>query len=116
MARRTSGELENAVLAALWERGDCLTVSELQVAVAPPRPAYTTMMTVLNRMEGKRLIKRERRSRILTISPVRSRAVTAASEMSRALRDSEDAREVLMSFVGSLKDEEIDLLRDFVRD
>src|SRR5699024_1236838 len=60
MKRRNNGELENAVLTALWERGEPMAVAELQSAVSAPKPAYTTMMTVLTRMEDKGLITRER--------------------------------------------------------
>lgn len=116
MKRRNNGELENAVLTALWERGEPMAVTELQADVSPPKPAYTTMMTVLTRMEDKGLINRERVSRSLMISPVRSQAVTAASEMSRTLRGSSDSHEVLMSFVGSLDDDEVEVLRTFVSD
>ena len=116
MKRRNNGELENAVLTALWERGEPMSVAQLQSAVSAPKPAYTTMMTVLTRMEGKGLITRERVSRSLMISPVRSQAATAASRMSQTLRDSTDSREVLMSFIGSLDDDEIEVLRSFVRD
>src|SRR5699024_2269782 len=94
MKRRNNGELENAVLTALWERGEPMAVAELQSAVSAPKPAYTTMMTVLTRMEDKGLITRERVSRSLMISPVRSQAATAASRMSQTLRDSSDSREV----------------------
>lgn len=116
MKRRNNGELENAVLTALWDRGEPMSVSELQAGVSPPKPAYTTMMTVLTRMEDKGLISRERVSRTLMISPVHSQVVTAASEMSRTLRGSTDSHEVLMSFVGSLDDDEIEVLRSFVSD
>ena len=81
MKRRNNGELENAVLTALRERGAPMAVAELQSAVSAPKPAYTTMMTVLTRMEDKGLITRERVSRSLMISPVRSQAATAASRI-----------------------------------
>lgn len=116
MKRRSNGELENAVLMALWQRGQPMSVADLQSAVSQPTPAYTTMMTVLTRMEGKGLITRERVSRTLMISPMQSRSATAASQMSRALRDSTNSREVLMSFVGSLDEDEIAVLRSFVVD
>ncbi|WP_210603167.1 BlaI/MecI/CopY family transcriptional regulator [Brevibacterium oceani] len=116
MKRRNNGELENAVLTALWGQDEPMSVAELQSAVPAPKPAYTTMMTVLTRLEDKGLITRERVSRSLMITPVHSQAATAASEMSRTLRDSTDSREVLMSFIGSLDDDEIEVLRSFVRD
>lgn len=114
MRRRSNGELENAVLTALWDQGHAMSVVELQAAVPAPTPAYTTMMTVLTRMDDKGLVVRERVSRSLMISPARSQAVTAASQMSRALRESGDSHEVLMSFVGSLDDGEIEVLRSFM--
>lgn len=114
MRRRSNGELENAVLTALWDQGHAMSVVELQAAVPAPTPAYTTMMTVLTRMDDKGLVVRERVSRSLMISPARSQAVTAASQMSRALRESGDSHEVLMSFVGSLDDGEIEILRSFM--
>lgn len=116
MKRRNNGELENAVLTALWGRGESMSVNELKEAVSPPTPAYTTMMTVLTRMEDKGLIGRERVSRSLMISAVHSQAATAASAMSRTLHETADSHEALMSFVGSLDDDEIEVLRSFVSD
>lgn len=52
------GELEASVLAALWERG-ALPTPEVFAAVGKPRGlAYTTILTVLQRLHRKGLVSR----------------------------------------------------------
>lgn len=52
------GELEASVLAALWERGE-LPTPEVFAAVGKPRGlAYTTILTVLQRLHRKGLVSR----------------------------------------------------------
>lgn len=53
------GELEGDVLAALWEKGD-LSTPEVFNHVGKPRGlAYTTILTVLQRLHRKGLVSRQ---------------------------------------------------------
>ena len=60
MAKPRLTRLEMQVLEGLWQRGAC-SVREVQEAFPEPRPAYTTVQTVVYRLERKgalRCIKR----------------------------------------------------------
>lgn len=56
----TLGELERAVMEALWEHGAPMTVREVVRVLADRDPAYTTVMTVLDRLAKKRFVSRAR--------------------------------------------------------
>jgi predicted transcriptional regulator len=61
--------LELAILRSLWRRGQA-TVREVQADLAAERPlAYTTVMTVLDRLFRKGLTTRTRRSRAHVYEP-----------------------------------------------
>src|SRR5580658_1420388 len=49
----TKAELE--ILEALWQKGAC-SVREIQEALPEPRPAYTTVQTVVYRLERKKAL------------------------------------------------------------
>lgn len=49
-------KLELQVLEALWEKGPC-SVREIQETFAEPRPAYTTVQTVVYRLERKKALR-----------------------------------------------------------
>ena len=52
-------KLELQVLEALWSHGKA-SIREIHESFPEPRPAYTTVQTVVNRLEGKRALRRLR--------------------------------------------------------
>lgn len=61
MAAGNFGRLELRILEALWERGPC-SVREVQEAFqARKRPAYTTIQTIMYRLEDKNALRRVRK-------------------------------------------------------
>ena len=48
-------KLEMQVLEALWEKGAC-SVREIQETFPDPKPAYTTVQTVVYRLERKKVL------------------------------------------------------------
>ena len=61
MAPGNFGKLEIRILEALWERGPC-SVREVQEAFASrKRPAYTTIQTIMYRLEAKSALRRVRK-------------------------------------------------------
>ena len=73
----TPGELE--ILQVLWERGPC-TVREVMEALAPGRHrAYTTVMSLMNVMFDKGLVKRQPRGRAFVYRPVETRKKTLSA-------------------------------------
>jgi BlaI family penicillinase repressor len=53
-------KLELRILEALWANGSA-SIREIREAFPDPRPAYTTVQTIIYRMEGKRTLRRVRK-------------------------------------------------------
>ena len=53
-------KLELRILEALWASGSA-SIREIQEAFPDPRPAYTTVQTIVYRMEAKRTLRRVRK-------------------------------------------------------
>ena len=53
-------KLELQILEALWASGKA-SIREIQEAFPEPRPAYTTIQTIVYRMEAKRAVRRVRK-------------------------------------------------------
>jgi predicted transcriptional regulator len=60
VAKTRFTRLELQILEGLWARG-AASVREVQEAFPEPRPAYTTVQTVLYRLESKRAVRRVRK-------------------------------------------------------
>jgi predicted transcriptional regulator len=69
-------ELEAEVMDEVWRRGECSVrevMEALNARTRKPR-AYTTYMTILVRLDGKRMVKRRRDRRTDIYSPAISQA------------------------------------------
>jgi predicted transcriptional regulator len=53
-------KLELRILEALWANGSA-SIREIQEAFPDPRPAYTTVQTIIYRMEAKHALRRVRK-------------------------------------------------------
>jgi predicted transcriptional regulator len=60
MPRPKLTKLELQILETLWTHGKA-SIREIQEAFPEPRPAYTTIQTTVNRMEGKQALRRVRK-------------------------------------------------------
>jgi predicted transcriptional regulator len=69
-------ELESEVMEELWDRGESTVRDVLDALNArEPQPrAYTTVLTVMQRLHSKELLRREWRGRLHVYVPVLSRA------------------------------------------
>jgi BlaI family transcriptional regulator, penicillinase repressor len=56
MASTKLTKLELQIMETLWNRGAC-SVREIQEAFPEPRPAYTTVQTVVYRLETKKAVR-----------------------------------------------------------
>ena len=73
------GELEQRVMVLLWQAGEPLSVVDVQGLLARDRDlAYTTVMTVLDRLAKKGLAKREMKRRAWHYEPADPQAVVLA--------------------------------------
>ncbi|MDN5727448.1 MAG: BlaI/MecI/CopY family transcriptional regulator [Propionibacteriales bacterium] len=110
------GELERAVLDRLWAADRPLSVRDVHTSLAGERDlAYTTVMTVLDRMAKKGLVQRERAAagRAWWYHATQTRDEMSAEVMDSAMGDrSEDRSAALLAFVDRVSADEADLLRE----
>lgn len=98
-----SGELENRVLAILWEADRAMTAREVHQILSQERPlAYTTPLTILVRLYDKGLLLRGRTGRAFSYRPVRGREESVADRMRQVLETAGDQSLALTRFVESL--------------
>ena len=121
MAKLTGlGELERAVMDHLWDAATPQTVRQVHEALAARRElAYTTVMTVLQRLARKGLVIQIRADRAHQYTPAHGRDELVAGLMVDALdqaADSGDRRAALMHFVGRVGADEADALRRALAD
>ena len=91
------------------------TVREVHEALAADRDiAYTTVMTVLDRLAKKDLVAQRREGRAFLYRPAASRPAMTADLMREALDEfaEDDRRPALMAFVGEASTEERAALRE----
>ncbi len=82
-------ELEAEVMDELWKRGES-TVRDVLDALngrAPQARAYTTVLTVMQRLHAKELLHRRWRGRLHVYSPVLSRAEYAETRAAVEVRE-----------------------------
>lgn len=99
------GDLEREVMTQLWDAGEPLTVRQVHERVARERDlAYTTVMTVLDRLAKKGVVTQEKQDRAYRYTPAQSREEMTAAVMLDALGDIDGpARDAALAhFVGRL--------------
>ena len=95
---------------ALWDAPSPLTGRQVAAAVRADL-AYTTVLTVLTRLEKKDLVRRDSSARAHTYSPVASREDHVTVLMQQALGHADDREAALQHFARSMSPEEADALR-----
>jgi predicted transcriptional regulator len=100
------GDLEREVMTQLWEATGQLTVRQVHDRLSRDRDlAYTTVMTVLDRLAKKGVVVREKADRAYLYAPAQTREEMTAAVMLDALSASGDRDAALAHFVGSLPPE-----------
>ena len=111
--RRAFGELEGAVLAALWAAERPLVPAEVQATVGGEL-AYTTVMTILVRLHDKGLIDRKKAGRAFAYRPVVAETDVVADQVRRLLERGHDRAAVLQGLVDGLAPGDERLLRELL--
>jgi predicted transcriptional regulator len=110
------GELEKAVMDQLWSADQPQTVRQVHEALAAHRElAYTTVMTVLQRLAKKDLVVQQRDDRAHRYAPVHSRDELVASLMVDALQQADEVgsrRAALVHFVEQVGNDGAAALRE----
>lgn len=104
------GDLERAVMDVLWDSDGVMTVREVHERLGQDRElAYTTVMTVLDRLAKKKVVTRERDGRAWSYSPVASREEMTAATMRTTLEalDTDDRKAAMLHFIGGASDKEL---------
>ncbi|MFG1994831.1 BlaI/MecI/CopY family transcriptional regulator [Actinoplanes sp. NPDC048988] len=97
------GDLEREVMRQLWDAGEPLTVRQVHERLQRERDlAYTTVMTVLNRLTKKRVVVQQNDDRAYKYAPAQSREEMTAGLMLDALTASGDQDAALAYFMGQL--------------
>ncbi|MFE5032470.1 BlaI/MecI/CopY family transcriptional regulator [Streptomyces sp. NPDC056683] len=109
--RRSAGELESEVLAALWATERPLTPAEIQTEIGGGL-AYNTVHTILKRLYDKGLVLRDADGRRGAYRPAKNAAELTAEAMHEALDRGPDPIAALQQFVSGLNPEEERALRN----
>jgi predicted transcriptional regulator len=100
------GDLEREVMTQLWDAAEPLTVRQVHERLSPDRDlAYTTVMTVLDRLAKKGVVDQQRADRAYRYAPAQSREAMTAALMLDALSAAPDGATrdaALAHFVGRL--------------
>jgi predicted transcriptional regulator len=106
------GPLETHLLELLWERARAATVRDLQGAC--PQRAYTTILTTLDRLYRKRLLRRHRDGRAFAYEPRCSREELLSERVSGQLAELLGARQqsgaILSTLVRAVRETDAALL------
>lgn len=109
---RARGALESEILRLLWARTVPIGARELLEGFTEPIPAYTTILTTLERLEKKGLVERSGDSpRRVLFAATSSEDEHVSRTMIEALGDSGDRQATLLRFAGNLGPEDLSLLR-----
>lgn len=109
---RALGPLEHDVMRVLWREVDALSGHAIAARLDTKRTvAYTTLLTVLDRLMGKQLVARRRDGRVFLYHATIPEADHAASLMTEVLASSANRHGALLRFAGQLDPAEADALR-----
>ncbi|MEW1656770.1 BlaI/MecI/CopY family transcriptional regulator [Streptomyces sp. NPDC093707] len=110
--RRSAGELESEVLAALWASDGPMTPAQVQADIGGL--AYNTVHTILKRLLDKGLVVRDAAGRRGAYRPAKNAAERTAEIMHEALGRGPDPIAALQQFVTGLSPQEERALRDLL--
>ena len=112
---REFGELESAIMDVAWAADRPYLVREVRERLSYNRPvAYTTVMTVMNILYNKGVLRREKHGRAWRYWPAETREEHDARLMAEVLRSGGDQHLTMLQFVARANDEEREVLRDAV--
>ncbi|MEO9325243.1 BlaI/MecI/CopY family transcriptional regulator [Nocardioides sp. C4-1] len=120
-SRSQLGDLERAVMEQLWSAADgaALTVREVHAALSESRDiAYTTVMTVMDRLARKDLVVQAKDGRAYRYRARESRAALTAGLMRDTLDDfaEHDRSTALVAFVEEASADDVAALRRALAD
>lgn len=113
---REFGELEAMIMDRLWGHPTPMSVRQVLTAIQGQRDiAYTTVLTVMDRLESKGWLHREMIGRAWVYTPAESRDAYSARLIREALDSANDRQGALASFVSAMTPAERDALKAMLR-
>ncbi|HZP54897.1 BlaI/MecI/CopY family transcriptional regulator [Actinocrinis sp.] len=115
--RRARGALEAAIMDVLWRADRSLSPGEVRDLLGKSDEAqarelsYSTVVTILTRLHGKKMLERTRVGRSFQYAPLADAAGLEARRLAALLDGSADRAAVLSRFVADLSDSDEELLR-----
>jgi len=114
---REFGELESAIMDVVWAGDRAYLVREVRERMTYNRDvAYTTVMTVMNILHGKGVLRREKHGRAWRYWPAESREEHDARLMAEVFRSGGDQRVTMVRFLQRVSNEEMASLRTALDD
>lgn len=106
------GELERSVMNVLWDANTPLTVRDVLERMGERDLAYTTIMTVLDRLGTKEMVRRDRDGRAFRYAPALSRDAATSELLHAALNEAgTDRTAALVHFARTVDPAEAQALR-----
>ncbi|MFG3133537.1 BlaI/MecI/CopY family transcriptional regulator [Streptomyces tendae] len=110
---RAFGELEADIMRVVWRSPEPVAIQAIVDGLGrQPVPAYTTVMTVVDRLREKGWLSREKQGRAYRYAATRTADDYTAELMGQALNDSDDRAGALARFAGRLGAAEAAALRE----
>jgi len=110
------GDLEAVVMDVLWRRAQPATVRQVHERLNAARPlAYTTVMTVMDNLHRKGILRRTKDGRAWLYEPTASRGEYTAQVMHDVLQSAHDPTAAMTHFVAAMTEEESQTLRALLR-
>ena len=112
----TLGELERAVMDAIWDADGALSAYDVQSQLETDGRALavTTLLTVLSRLEKKGFVTRDRSIRPHRYLAVSTREDHVAELMTEVLSQAPDRQAVLARFLGTVSEADTKALRNLL--
>ncbi|MBK3332444.1 BlaI/MecI/CopY family transcriptional regulator [Persephonella atlantica] len=111
------GELEEQIMEFLWKKGSG-TVKEVRAYLGESRFAHTTVMTVMDRLYKKGILRREKEGKGYRYYPVMSKGAfekeVAKRVVTDILRSSPSGVAAFEGVIEELSEEEIKKLREMI--
>ncbi len=105
------GSLEAKIMRVAWDHPHRFMSVREMVELLDEGLAYTTVMTVMNRLFEKGLLRRRREGRPWSYRPTGSNEAYIATAMTEALNAAEDRTAALLHFLAALDRDEAAALR-----
>lgn len=109
------GPLERSVMELMWDGTREATVRDILDSPTAKDLAYTTVMTILDRLWRKEFLSRRRRGRAYVYRARLTRDEYIAGLLGTVLAGSKDRRTALLGFVRSVDPGDLDELRKLIR-